>query len=1053
MAEQHAKWFDLGRFGAALRLIPRSPLRGVPMTCLEIRHTEVFELVHGLTEGLGREEREAVARRFQSALVEFGFNTVPERVVVPGADGEDERVVRRMFSTKTEFTLTELRRLIPGLEPSDLREMPVSEVVLEPETDPHFVGLWRTFAESVLANEAVKVWTPRVNPFDKPFSESATMAEVKSAKCDARNPLVGGNNVASYFGMAAQLDRANYRSNALIPYYADLGAATANGWSRGELVQVDLPYALPLWVTAKNEVIALRDVRHAPEVMHMEPGRYYPGEDKGLIVGLLREAPQVSEVVAREVERWEAWASAPGTLESAEAFWESVNTVVTTTEEFSDRHPRAITEGGWLLAGPQTAPERPYRARPLSEWAGQQVQALSRLVAAYVDRPAPAVEATIGRVEVAAKTLLEAQAAQLARRKLEELAATVQSDAPAEIGTVRHEDAGEKIGGARKDYARRALTVEDMEAMNAMERRALVVKKNVWPTLDYRRMREEGVEPEAALAIKYLKDVLPTAPQGRVDEPEVLEGYIEAIGTVRDRMATVKTLDDFKEGLRELYALGSAGQNDGRSKSVYGSSVLQRGWGSKACWLIYEGEDGRLPYKIANEIRRKVGRYGEDATDDQRWSPLIKHRREKSESELEEERKQAEQDRELHRPHLDRVVREGPDWRGGRDITADDLMEHFGFRAVEFGNWLPQDERQQVLNMAFDSFCDLAQAIELPPSEVSLGGELAVAFGSRGRGGRGAALAHYEPMRNVINLTRMKGAGVLAHEWWHALDWQLGGKRGYASEIEASRETPMGRLSRAMRQRHTLPEELAGFTGANVNKAQEYIASWCYHEPKDVRERIVEKLAEVRGRVEARFYERTVQHIENTKDNPRFKDAGIQERGVVGYEDFDTASAEFMKAISGLCTERKGLSKVKDKIVQNVDYLLRNMAVYVAVAACRDQGVEPPASLVGGSNSAHTGFYKHAKQLDTLRSSPYWATTRELFARAGAAYVQDKIEARAERSDYLVFGSDAATHEKHPVGNPNPTGRDREALATYFEALMTEYRLQCVKSVEVGLEP
>ena len=67
--------------------------------------------------------------------------------------------------------------------------------------------------------------------------------------------------------------------------------------------------------------------------------------------------------------------------------------------------------------------------------------------------------------------------------------------------------------------------------------------------------------------------------------------------------------------------------------------------------------------------------------------------------------------------------------------------------------------------------------------------------------------------------------------------------------------------------------------------------------------------------------------------------------------------------------------------------------------------------------------------------------------------MQDKIEARAERSDYLVFGSDAATHEKHPVGNPNPTGRDREALATYFEALMTEYRLQCVKSVEVGLEP
>ncbi|MBR2748247.1 MAG: hypothetical protein IKD95_07880, partial [Bacteroidales bacterium] len=37
----------------------------------------------------------------------------------------------------------------------------------------------------------------------------------------------------------------------------------------------------------------------------------------------------------------------------------------------------------------------------------------------------------------------------------------------------------------------------------------------------------------------------------------------------------------------------------------------------------------------------------------------------------------------------------------------------------------------------------------------------------------GGALAHYEPMKEVINLTRMKGAGSLAHEWFHALDNQL----------------------------------------------------------------------------------------------------------------------------------------------------------------------------------------------------------------------------------------------------------------------------------------
>lgn len=46
----------------------------------------------------------------------------------------------------------------------------------------------------------------------------------------------------------------------------------------------------------------------------------------------------------------------------------------------------------------------------------------------------------------------------------------------------------------------------------------------------------------------------------------------------------------------------------------------------------------------------------------------------------------------------------------------------------------------------------------------------------------------------------------------------------------------------------------------------------------------------------------------------------------------------------------------------------------------------------GTTNCASRPLAKDAEQLDKLRSSPYWSTTRELFARAGAAYVQDKIE-------------------------------------------------------------
>jgi len=40
-------------------------------------------------------------------------------------------------------------------------------------------------------------------------------------------------------------------------------------------------------------------------------------------------------------------------------------------------------------------------------------------------------------------------------------------------------------------------------------------------------------------------------------------------------------------------------------------------------------------------------------------------------------------------------------------------------------------------------------------------------MGSRGSGN---ASAHFEPGAVVINLTKTKGAGTLAHEWFHALD-------------------------------------------------------------------------------------------------------------------------------------------------------------------------------------------------------------------------------------------------------------------------------------------
>ena len=126
-------------------------------------------------------------------------------------------------------------------------------------------------------------------------------------------------------------------------------------------------------------------------------------------------------------------------------------------------------------------------------------------------------------------------------------------------------------------------------------------------------------------------------------------------------------------------------------------------------------------------------------------------------------------------PQLTHLKREGKDHRHGHNVTGDDFMKCFGIRGGEFGNWTNDHDRQVNLNMAFDAFCDMADALNISRRDLGLigleTGALAIAFGARGHSG---ALAHYEPEREVINLTKMKGAGSLAHEWGHALDDYIG---------------------------------------------------------------------------------------------------------------------------------------------------------------------------------------------------------------------------------------------------------------------------------------
>jgi hypothetical protein len=121
-------------------------------------------------------------------------------------------------------------------------------------------------------------------------------------------------------------------------------------------------------------------------------------------------------------------------------------------------------------------------------------------------------------------------------------------------------------------------------------------------------------------------------------------------------------------------------------------------------------------------------------------------------------------------PRFKNLRRTGALVRDG-DVTEEMVAKTFGLRGIQYGEWVTGQERQAMLNMSYDSFADLADALAVPPEFIGFNGRLALALGARGRGG--TAAAHFEPSENIINLTKTMGAGTLFHEYSHALDFFL----------------------------------------------------------------------------------------------------------------------------------------------------------------------------------------------------------------------------------------------------------------------------------------
>ena len=370
-------------------------------------------------------------------------------------------------------------------------------------------------------------------------------------------------------------------------------------------------------------------------------------------------------------------------------------------------------------------------------------------------------------------------------------------------------------------------------------------------------------------------------------------------------------------------------------------------------------------------------------------------------------------------PALEELTRNNmTDHRGGKDVTPDDILSTFGFRGGEFGNWLNAEERQQFLNYAYDALMDLSELLGISPRALSLNGELSIAFGARGVQG---ARAHYESDLVVINLTKMKGAGSLAHEWAHALDNYFGlmeakqeRSRQYGSGLDRKYLTESGYIRGGARKevREAFADVMKALKRKTVTRAIEL-------------ESAEENLASAR-----KWYDRTIstyrtqfeggrhtfKYNRKTKkyDDVYYKPTESQlaefDRLVAQLEDDPTFKWEFDIAKMGY----RGQGEVATKLYELVKEIMPNksgnygplndmfynLAHRIAPAKKRVK-----AAQEGQSETVvvDTDMLVDSEWFDRGRASSYYAKDVEMFARGFETYLANRMKEQGKSSDYLTY--------------------------------------------------
>lgn len=315
------------------------------------------------------------------------------------------------------------------------------------------------------------------------------------------------------------------------------------------------------------------------------------------------------------------------------------------------------------------------------------------------------------------------------------------------------------------------------------------------------------------------------------------------------------------------------------------------------------------------------------------------------------------------------------------DITVASIQAKFGFKDVEFGQSIKDNEAREHVRHFLAAMADFGDILNLNLIALNKIGDLKITFGSRGSG---KASAHYESLRKLINLTKSRGDGSVAHEYFHYLDNIL-------PKIDNDDYT-YDKWASVTRQTVARKKYFYNVDSVKNSAVRNAI--------KDIFNYIYDKSGET-------FIKDTIYANDKKYNLPAYIIA----------DNIDDYIKQFFDIYGHYRSFDRLTPKDRDvlgSIVHKFGYDKYDMEFKI--------------------NSSL--FYASSKKM----SSEYWTRPWELFARAGETYIYDKLQKAERANNYLVSGD----YFDHPSG-VYPMGVEREDLFglydKFFETMKREYAL------------